>query len=92
MIAVLASVPVRPMGRSAAPPCAPSSAEGGGEPAGWPPIRGETTVFPVARRAAQQPGPAQRGHALRLFFEGGILIVHGQELWQAMQRYATLFW
>lgn len=30
---------------------------------GWQPVRGETPASPVARRAAQQPGPAQRGHA-----------------------------
>ena len=30
---------------------------------GWQPVRGETPARPVARRAAQQPGRAQRGHA-----------------------------
>ena len=30
----------------------------------WQPVRGEAPASPVARRAAQRPGPAPRGHAL----------------------------
>ena len=65
LIAASASVPARPLGRSPATPFAPASTEGGGEPARGMAARRERDAGPLtaARREAQQPGRAQRGHA-----------------------------
>ena len=75
LIAALASDQARQEGRSPATRCAPASAEGSGELAGGMAAVQERDVGhkQVARRAAQQPSTALRGHAHDPFAPGSNL-------------------